>query len=64
VDQLDVLGQDVLEAVSVDGVGVTAAHLHELELVVTGQFGDRGHQGAAGRGVTEFVNELHGYSLG
>ena len=48
VDQLDVRGQHVLDAVAVDGVGVAAAHLHELEVVVAGQLGDAGDQ-ARGR---------------
>ena len=50
VDQLDVGRQHVLDAVAVDGVGVAAAHLHELEVVVAGQLGDVGHE-AAGRGT-------------
>ena len=45
VDQFHRGRQDVLDAVAVDGVGVTAAHLHELELVVAGQLGDPRHQG-------------------
>ena len=38
MDELDGLRQDVLDAVPVDGVRVPAAHLHELERAVTGQF--------------------------
>ena len=38
VHQLDGGGQDVLDPVPVDRVGVTSAHLHELELVVARQF--------------------------
>ena len=34
------LGQHVLDAVAVDGVGVAAAHLHELEAVAAGELGD------------------------
>ena len=59
VHQLDGLRQQMLDAVPVDGVGVPAAHLHELELVAGGQFGDRFDQGAGGRRVPEFVDELH-----
>jgi hypothetical protein len=49
----------MLDAVPVDGVRVTAAHLHELELVAGGEFGDRFDQGARGRRVPEFVDVLH-----
>jgi hypothetical protein len=31
--QFDVVGQQVFDAVPVNGVGVSAAHLHELEVV-------------------------------
>ena len=34
VDQLDLVGQQVLDAVLVDGVGVAAAHLHELVVAI------------------------------
>ena len=60
VHQLDVLGQDVLDAVAVDGVGVAAAHLHELEVVVAGQVGDVGDEGARRGRVAVLVDEPHG----
>ncbi len=59
VHQLDGLGQQVLDSVPVDGVRVTAAHLHELELVACRELGDRLDQRARGRRVPEFVDELH-----
>ena len=40
VHQLNSFRQQVLDAVSVDGVGVPAAHLHELELATGREFGD------------------------
>ena len=55
--------QQVLDAVTVDGVRMTAAHLHELELAAVGQLGDRFDQGARGCRITEFVDELHGGPL-
>ena len=62
VHQFDVVGQQVFDAVPVNGVGVPAAHLHELEVFGAagpGQVLD-GDQQFAGRGrVTEFVNEFH-----
>src|SRR4051794_10247225 len=49
----------MLDAVAVNGVGMAAADLHELEVVTASQFGDGFHQCACGRRVAEFVNELH-----
>ncbi len=59
VHQLDGFGQQVLDAVPVDGVGVPAAHLHELELVAAGQLGDGLDQRARGGRVPELVDESH-----
>ena len=59
VHQLDGLRQQMFDAVPVDGVRVTAAHLHELELVAGRELGDRFDQGACGGRVPEFVDELH-----
>jgi hypothetical protein len=36
VDQFDIGGEEVLDPMTVDGVGVAAAHLHELERVIVG----------------------------
>ena len=63
VHQFDGLGQQMLDAVAVDGVRVTAAHLHELEMVAGREFGDRFDQGARGGRVPEFVDELHARNL-
>ena len=60
VDQFDRGGQDVLDAVPVDGVRVPPAHLHELELVVAGQLRDPRHQRPGCRRVPVFVDEAHG----
>ena len=60
VHQRDRLGQVVLEAVLVDGVGVPAAHLHELVLAARlAQRRDlRGERVGLVR-ITEFVDEPH-----
>ena len=52
-------GQDVLDPVAVDRVGVPAAHLHELEVVVAGELGDAAHEGAGGDGIAVLVDEAH-----
>ncbi len=59
VHQLDGFGQQVLDSVPVDGVRVTAAHLHELEMVGARQLGDGLDQRTCGRRVPEFVDESH-----
>jgi len=59
MDQLDALGEDVLDPVAVDGVGVATAHLHELELVVTGQVVDDPEEDAGSGWVSVLVDELH-----
>src|SRR5215208_1782272 len=60
VHQGDALGQVVLEAVLVDGVGVASAHLHELVLAAgLAQGGDLGGQGLGLLGVAELVDEAH-----
>ncbi len=61
VHQLHRRGQDVLDPVPVDGVGVAAAHLHELEVVAAGEFGDLRHQRPGRRRVAVLVDEAHGY---
>ena len=61
MDQFDVVGQQVFDAVPVNGVSVPAAHLHELEVVgaASRQVFD-GSQQLAGRSrIAEFVNEFH-----
>ncbi len=60
VHQLDVLRQQVLDAVLVDRVGVAAAHLHQL-VVAAGLDGvdDLAGEHAAEVGVAEFVHESH-----
>src|SRR5208283_5020651 len=60
VDELDVHGQQVIDAVPVDRVGVTAADLHQL--VMPSRFDER--EDLAGerppeRGVPELVHEPH-----
>ena len=57
VHELDPLRQNVLDAVTVDRVGVTAAHLHELERVPGGQLGDPAHEGTCRYGVAVVVDE-------
>jgi len=54
-------GQQVFDAVPVNGVGVPAAHLHELEVVraTTRQVLDGSQQLARRRRIAEFVNEFH-----
>ncbi len=59
VDELHGGRQDVFDPVAVDGVGVAAAYLHELEVVVAGQLGDPSHEGPGGDGVPVFVDEAH-----
>jgi hypothetical protein len=59
VDQLDARGQHVLDAVTVNGVRVAAAHFHELEVVAFGQFLDPSDQSAGGSRVAIFVDETH-----
>jgi hypothetical protein len=60
VDQGDALGQVVLEAVLVDGVGVAAAHLHELVLPSRlAQAGDLGGERLGLLGVAELIDEAH-----
>ena len=41
VDELDRFGQEMLDSVAVDGVSMAAAHLHEFEMVVSCELGDR-----------------------
>ncbi len=60
VDELDVLGQEVVDPVLVDRVGVPAAHLHDL--VVAARLDrrqDLAGDGPAELGVAELVDELH-----
>ena len=64
VDELDVLGQQVVDAVLVDRVRVPAAHLHHL--VVPARLDRREDlrgQRPPERAVAELVDELHGPSL-
>ena len=60
VDELDVGREQVVDAVLVDRVGVTAADLHQL-VVAAGlhQREDLAGDGAAELGVTELVDEPH-----
>src|SRR5262249_24113187 len=44
MDELHIGRQDVLNAVTIDGVGVTTTHLHELEVITTGQFADAANE--------------------
>ena len=57
---LHIGGQQILDAVARDGVGVTAAKFHEL-VVATGDrfFGDRGGDRARQGAVAVFVDVLH-----
>src|SRR5581483_7923488 len=64
VHQFDGRRQHVLDAVAVDGVGVAAAHLHELVVAVAGQLGDRPDQSPGGSGVAVLVDEPHGSATG
>jgi hypothetical protein len=59
VHQLDPVGQDVLDPVPVDGVRVTPAHLHELEVVITGEVLDDAQQASGGDRVPVLVDEPH-----
>ncbi len=59
VHELDVARQQVLDAVLEDGVGVPAAHLHDLPVLVAGLGGDARAERAGEVGVAEFVGELH-----
>ena len=38
----------MLDAVAIDGVGMTAAHLHELEVIVARQLTDARHSRSGG----------------
>ena len=60
VDQLDLIGQQVVDPVPVDRVGVAAADLHQL-VVAAGldQGGDLRRQRSAQLGVAELVDEPH-----
>jgi hypothetical protein len=60
VHKLDAGGEDVLDAVPVDGVGVAPAHLHQLHVVVSGELGDLRHECARGSRVAVLVDEAHG----
>ena len=54
-------GQHVLDAVAVDGVGVAAAHLHELVVALgVGQLRIVGQHAARGDRVAVLVDEPHG----
>ena len=59
--QFDIVRQQMLDAVPVNGVRVSAAHLHELEVLgaATRQVLYRSQQLAGRRRVAEFVNEFH-----
>ena len=60
VDELDVLGEEVVDAVLVDGVGVPAADLHQLVVAVRVDLvQDLAGQDAAELGIAELVDELH-----
>ena len=64
VHELDVGGQQVVEAVLVDRVRVPAAHLHDL--VVAARLDDRedlAGERAAELGVAELVDELHAIAV-
>ncbi len=60
MDELDVVGEQVVDAVLVDRVGVAPAHLHDLVVAPRLKGGDdlAGHH-AAELGVAELVDELH-----
>ena len=62
--ELDRLGQHVFDAVAIDRVRVAAAHLHELEVVVGGQFGDARDQRARSDGSRYSSTNLIGRSPG
>jgi hypothetical protein len=49
----------MLDAMAVDRVGVAAAYLHELEVVVAGKFTDPRDQATCRRGIAILVDELH-----
>jgi len=59
VDEFDSLGEHLLDAVAVDGVCVTAADLHELELSSLGEHGDVLQQHARRRRIPVLVHESH-----
>ena len=59
MNQFDGLGQDVFDAVAVDGVRVASADLHELEVLVTSQFGDASDERTRGDRVAVLVDEAH-----
>src|ERR1700761_8924687 len=64
MDELDVAGQEVVDAVLVDRVGVASAHLHELVMAARfDQRDDLGGGGAAEVRAPELVDQLHGPSL-
>ena len=63
VNQLDVVGKQVLESEAIDGVGVAAAHFHQA--VVTAGIGEPPDllRGLRNRfGVTKLIYESHGDS--
>ncbi len=57
--ELDTRGEDVLDPVPVDGVRVTPAHLHELEVVFTRELADARDEPACGGGSPVLVDEAH-----
>ncbi len=65
MDELDVLGEEVVDAVLVDGVGMAAADLHQLVVAVgVDLVQDLSREHPAQIGVAELVDELHARHLG
>jgi hypothetical protein len=59
VHELDVLGEEFIESVLVDRVGVAAADLHELVAAICGEVGDMYPQPASDLRVAIFIDEPH-----
>ena len=60
VDKLDAGGQQLVQAVLHDGVGMAAAHLHHPQWLgqIFGQFGDLGGEGADHLGLTKTLKQV------
>ena len=59
VYQLDAGRQDLLDSVAVDGMGMPAAYLHELELLVARQALDLGKEQLGHDGVAILIHKFH-----
>jgi len=61
MDEVDIEGQDVLNSVLVNGVGVAATDLHEFEGLAAAQSGDFYRYAPGQVWIAVFVNIFHAH---